>query len=158
MTAAPNSRANAYLVSESRVIAAPADALFDLLADPTKHAAFDGSGTLQHARPGAPERLTLGARFGMDMRIGVPYRIANTVVEFEPDRQIGWKHFGGHVWRYLLEPTTTADGSPATRVTEQFDWSTSKSRLYIRLSGFPARNRRSIVATLERLDTLATAG
>ncbi len=149
---------NEYLVSESRVIAAPAGALFDLLADPSKHAAFDGSGTVRHVRPGAPARLTLGARFGMDMRIGVPYRIANTVVEFEPDQRIGWKHFGGHVWRYLLEPAATADGSPATRVTEQFDWSTSKSRLYIRLSGFPARNRKAIIATLERLDTLATAG
>ena len=156
--AGTNGRMNDYVVSESRVIAAPASAIFVLLADPSKHAAFDGSGTVQHARPGAPERLTLGSRFGMDMRIGVPYRIANTVVEFSPDRRIGWKHFGGHVWRYLLEPTTTADGSPATRVTEQFDWSTSRSRLYIRLSGFPARNRKAIIATLERLDSLATSG
>jgi uncharacterized protein YndB with AHSA1/START domain len=145
------------IVSESRVIAAPAAAIFALLADPAQHARFDGSGTVQKSRPEAPNRLTLGSRFGMDMRIGVPYRMTNTVVEFEDDRCIGWRHFGGHVWRYLLDPTTTADGSPATNVTEQFDWSTARSKLYIRLSGFPARNRKSIVATLERLDALVTS-
>jgi uncharacterized protein YndB with AHSA1/START domain len=145
-----------HLVSESRVIAAPAEAIFAVLADPTQHARFDGSGTVQQARPDAPTKLTLGSSFGMDMRIGVPYRMTNTVVEYEGNRQIAWRHFGGHVWRYLLEPTTNADGSPATRVTEQFDWSTARSKLYIRLTRFPDRNRRSIVATLERLDALVT--
>jgi uncharacterized protein YndB with AHSA1/START domain len=135
----------------TRVIAAPAATIFDLLADPTAHARFDGSGTVQAARSGAPARLTLGAGFGMDMKMGVPYKITNTVVEFEEGRRIAWKHFGGHVWRYVLEPQ--GDGS-STTVTEQFDWTTSRSRLFIKLSGYPEKNRKSMEKTLERLDAL----
>lgn len=144
---------NDHVERASRTIAAPASAIFDLLADPARHAAFDGSGTVRQAPAGAPARLSLGARFGMDMRMGVPYRITNTVVEFEEGRRIAWRHVGGHVWRYVLEPT--ADGSSSV-VTEEFDWSTARSRAFIRLAGYPARNRRSIEATLARLDALVT--
>jgi hypothetical protein len=83
--------------------------------------------------------------------MGVPYRITNRVVEFEEGRRIAWKHFGGHVWRYVLEPQ--GDGS-STKVTEQFDWTTARSRLFIKLSGYPERNRKSMEKTLERLDAL----
>lgn len=134
-----------------RTIAAPAATIFDLLADPAAHTRFDGSGTVQAARSGAPARLSLGAGFGMDMKMGVPYKITNTVVEFEEGRRIAWKHFGGHVWRYLLEPQ--GDGS-STKVTEQFDWTTARSRLFIKLSGYPEKNRKSMEKTLERLDAL----
>lgn len=138
----------------TRVIAAPAATLFDLLADPAAHARFDGSGTVQAARGGGPTRLTLGATFGMDMKMGVPYKITNTVVEFEEGRRIAWRHFGGHVWRYVLEPQ--GDGS-STKVTEQFDWTTAKSRFFIKLVGYPEKNRKAMVATLERLDALVAA-
>lgn len=134
-----------------RVIAAPASTIFDLLADPAAHNRFDGSGTVQAARSGAPARLSLGAGFGMDMKMGVPYKITNTVVEFEEGRRIAWKHFGGHVWRYVLEPQ--GDGS-STKVTEQFDWTTVRSRLFIKLSGYPEKNRKAMEKTLERLDAL----
>ena len=140
-----------HIESVTRIIAAPAAGIFDLLADPAEHAAFEGSGTVQAARADAPGRLSLGARFGMDMKVGVPYRMTNTVVEFEADRRIGWKHVGGHVWRYLLAPS--ADGA-STTVTEQFDWSTARSRLFIRLARYPARNRKAMEATLERLERL----
>ena len=144
-----------HVESASRTIAAPAARIFDLLADPARHASFDGSGTVQASRADAPARLTLGARFGMDMKMGVPYRMTNTVVEFEDGRLIGWKHVGGHIWRYLLTPS--ADGA-TTNVTEQFDWSTARSRLFIRLAGYPARNRKAMEATLVRLEALATKG
>ena len=142
------------LSSATRAIAAPAAVIFDLLADPARHAAFDGSGTVQAARADAPARLALGARFGMDMKVGVPYRMTNTVVEFEEGRRIAWKHVGGHVWRYLLEPS--ADGS-STTVTEQFDWSTARSKLFIRLAGYPERNRKAMEKTLDRLGTLVAS-
>ena len=143
-----------HVESVTRTIAAPANAIFELLADPAQHASFDGSGTVRAARAGAPDRLALGARFGMDMKVGVPYRMTNTVVEFDEGRRIGWKHVGGHVWRYLLTPSA---GGASTTVTEQFDWSTARSRLFIRLAGYPARNRKAMEATLERLDGLVTA-
>lgn len=134
------------VVSESRLVPAPASAIFDLLADPSKHCEFDGSGTVRAAQSNAPARLRLGAKFGMEMKLGAAYKITNEVVEFEENRRIAWRHFGGHIWRYILEP---ADGG--TVVTEQFDWRKNKSPLMIRVLRLDRRNRSSIVATLERL-------
>ncbi len=141
-----------YLVSESRVIAAEPQRLFDIVADPAMHPVMDGSGSVRARRAGAPERLSAGAKFGMDMKLGAPYQIVNTVVEFDEPRTIAWRHFNGHVWRYLFEPV---DGG--TKVTEQWDARPAKNRLLLRLTGFPARNRKGILATLDRLDELATA-
>ncbi|MDN5749967.1 MAG: SRPBCC family protein, partial [Pseudonocardia sp.] len=76
-------------VTASAVVAAAPAEVFALIADPHRHHEFDGSGTVRGATSG-PERLALGDRFGMDMRITLPYRITNRVVEFEQDRLIGW--------------------------------------------------------------------
>ena len=136
----------AKIVSVTVTVKATPQQIFDLLADPSKHGEIDGSGSIQNAQSSAPERLALGAKFGMDMKIGVSYKITNEVVEFDEPRRIAWRHFGGHVWRYILEPT---DGG--TLVTEQFDWNTSKSQLLMRVMNYPAKNRASIEKTLERL-------
>ena len=64
------------------IINAPASAIFDLLANRRAHSSFDGSGTIIKSISG-PERLFLGAKFGMAMKIKVPYRITNTVVAFD---------------------------------------------------------------------------
>src|SRR5262245_61409851 len=135
-------------ISDSRTVAAPAGTIFDLLADPARHAELDGSGSVQGALRG-PARLELGSRFGMRMRLGLPYTIKNTVVEFEEGSLIAWRHFSGHRWRWRLEDL----GDGRTRVTETFDWSTARSPRAIELLGFPARNRRGIEATLDRLVT-----
>jgi uncharacterized protein YndB with AHSA1/START domain len=87
---------NAKQVSTERVIAAPAATVFDVLADPNKHAVIDGSESIQRVVSG-PDRLGPGSKFGMAMRIGLPYRITNTVVEFEEGRRIGWCHFAKNV-------------------------------------------------------------
>lgn len=141
---------SAYLVSESRVIPADTQQLFDIVANPSMHVIMDGSGSLQATRGEVPARLSKGAKFGIDMKLGAPYKITNTVVEFEDGKQIAWRHFNGHVWRYTFEPV--GDG---TRVTEQWDARPARNRLVLRLSGFPARNRRGILATLRRLEELA---
>jgi hypothetical protein len=137
-----------YLVSRSRVVAAPADAIFDLLADPARHCEIDGSGTVKGAQLDAPSRLFQGAKFGMSMKIGVPYKMENRVLEFDENRRISWAHFGGHIWRYELAPI--GDGS-STEVTETFDWSNAKSKLFLRLIGAPSRSAKSIEKTLERM-------
>jgi uncharacterized protein YndB with AHSA1/START domain len=133
-------------VSVERVIAAPPAAIFDVLADPARHADIDGSGTVKGAKQKAPARLSPGARFGMRMRIGLPYPITNTVVEFEEGQRIGWRHFGGHVWRVELEPV---DGG--TLVRETFDWSTARSPGAIERMGYPSKHPAAMAATLERL-------
>ncbi len=136
----------AKIVSRSTIVPAPAQMIFDLLADPRRHGEIDGSGSIQSAQLDAPERLSLNATFGMKMKIGFSYKITNTVVEFEENKTIAWRHFGGHIWRYILEP---ADGG--TKVTEQFDWNTSKSPLILKLRKSPQDNAKSIEKTLENL-------
>lgn len=138
-------------VSASRVIAAPPERIFEVLADPEQHAAIDGSGSVHGTRKGAPARLKLGSRFGMHMRIGAPYLISNKVVEFHEGRRIAWRHYGRHVWRYELE---AVEGG--TRVTETFDWGPSPIGPVLVGLGVPERNRVNMEKTLERLEEHVT--
>ena len=140
-------------VSVERVVAAPPERIFDLLADPRRHREIDGSGTLVEAVAGPP-RLSLGAVFGMDMRIGGPYRMTNTVVEFEEGRRIAWQPrpanaaartvIGGRIYRYELEPV-----EGGTRVRET--WDIRQERVPPLLWSLRPLVRRSLERTLDRL-------
>jgi uncharacterized protein YndB with AHSA1/START domain len=143
---------NAREVSVSRVIDAPPEKIFAVLADPAQHPLFDGSGTVRKSNPANPERLELGSKFGMDMRVGLPYKIRNTVVEYDENELIAWCHPGHHRWRYQLDPV---DGG--TRVTETFDWSTARSPRFIELMGYPRKHPKAMDKTLERLDGVVTS-
>ncbi len=133
----------------TRWIAADPQTIFDVLADPTQHGVIDGSGMVQTA-VGTPERLSMGSTFGMNMKIArVPYRIGNTVVEFDEPNQIAWQHLGKHRWRYQLE---AVDGG--TLVTETFDWSTALVPKAIELVGYPERHLPGLHKTLEGLAEL----
>ncbi|WP_394941768.1 SRPBCC family protein [Psychromicrobium sp. YIM B11713] len=138
---------NPYFISRERFVPASAEQIFDLLATPAMHAVIDGSDSVRDALPNGPERLSAGAKFAMDMRIGASYKVMNYVVEFEEGRRIAWRHFYGHIWRYLLQPV---DGG--TLVTEQWDARTVRRRWVLRLTGFSKRNIRGIERTLEKLD------
>ncbi len=140
-------------VSVSRRIPAPAAAIFAILCDPRRHVELDGSGDIVTLLPDAPSRLGLGVQFAMQMHHGFPYRVRNTVVEFEEGRRIAWSHAGGHRWRYVLEPQP--DGQ--TLVTETFDWSTAKLPAAIERMGIPERNLPGMRATLEHLERLVSA-
>lgn len=135
-------------VTSSVVVAAPPAEVFALLANPHRHHEFDGSGTVRAAVSG-PERLALGDRFGMKMKITLPYRITNRVVEFEDDRLIAWCHPARAIWRYELEPV---DGG--TRVRETFDFRGSPVAKGIELAGMHRGNAKSIRDTLRRLQEI----
>jgi uncharacterized protein YndB with AHSA1/START domain len=138
-------------ISATRTIKAPAQKIFDLLADPRQHVRLDGSGSVSHVKK-APDRLYLGAKFSMDMKLfGVPYVTTNVVVDFVENRSIAWHHMAQFVWRYDLEE----DGD-LTTVTESFDYSQPWGVLLIPL-GFPKRNQAGILATLARLETAVTS-
>lgn len=141
----PSSR----IVSDSIVIDCSPERIFDVLADPRQHRLIDGTGAVQGTASG-PDRLSLGARFGMQMRIGLAYRITNSVIEYDENRRIAWQHAAKHTWRYDLEPVAAG-----TRVTESWDWSTSPFAWVLELARFPAKNKRAIRQTLVRLKRLA---
>ncbi len=133
------------VISRDRLISAPASAIFDVLADPSQHAAIDGSGTV-HGHVGRQSRLSLGSTFAMKMRFGIPYRIKSRILEFEENRLIAWGHLGGHIWRYELQEL-----GKETLVTETFDWSTSRLPLVIEILGYPRRHKKNMERTLLRL-------
>ena len=139
-----------WIIARSIVINAPVERIFEFLADPRRHPDFDGSGSVRGAISG-PARLSMGARFGMAMRLVVPYRINSRVQEFEEGRRIAWSHVGGHRWRYELEPLPNG----STRVTETFDATTARSARALKLMDAYGRNARAIEATLPRLAALA---
>lgn len=141
---------NRWTRAASIEIEAPADVIFALLADPREHPRFDGSGSVRASISG-PDRLSLNAHFGMDMRIGFPYRIDNVVVEFDEGRRIAWRHVGRHRWRYELEPIDDR----RTRVTETFDGSTAIFPPALKLMDAYTRNEKAIAKTLVRLKALA---
>lgn len=145
MTTTPGT--DPYLISRERLIHAPAARIFEVLATPALHSVIDGSGTVRGEQPDGPARLSQGARFGMDMKLGAPYRILNRVVEFEEGRRIAWRHFSAHVWRYTLEPR-----GDATLVREEWDGRAVPWRVVFRLTGFTRRHPGSIEATLGKLE------
>jgi uncharacterized protein YndB with AHSA1/START domain len=140
-------------VSARTTIAAPPAVVFGIVADPHQHPRIDGSGSVQSVIDG-PDRLEKGAEFHVSMKLfGLPYKITNHVVEYEADRRIAWRHFGGHRWRYELSPTD--DGG--TEVVETFDYSRYPwfGKAIIEGLGFPGRNQRGIEGTLQRLKAAA---
>lgn len=134
-----------YLQTRRRLVAAAPSEIFELLRDPAMHPVIDGSGTVRDSNAQG-SKLSLGIEFGMQMRLGVPYRISNTVVEFEQDRQIAWRHFSGHRWRYELE----AIGS-GTMVSETWDASRLRHKWVLRILGFTRSTGPNMERTLERL-------
>lgn len=146
-------------VSVERLIAAPPDRIFALLADAAEHATFDGSDSVNHATQQSVP-LTMGSKFGMAMRgrketLFLPYRTTNTVIEYEPDRRIAWQTYGlggligGRIWRYELNPT---DGG--TLVRETWDVSQEKNKSMVVRGSMPQQTEDGMRATLERIATL----
>lgn len=150
---------NKDIVSVERVIPAEPAAIFALLADAERHKDVDGSGTVVAAK-GEPERLTMGSTFGMSMKMGIPYSMQSTVVEFEQDRRIAWqtrgpgpigKHVAGRIWRYELEPT---DDGTLVRETWDITHESALTKPVVRLGA--DKTRENMAKTLERIESLLT--
>jgi uncharacterized protein YndB with AHSA1/START domain len=149
---------NPDIATVERLIPAPAEKIFELLADPSRHAEIDGSGTVVRSKEGS-QRLALGSKFGMSMKAGLPYSMVSTVVELEPNRRIAWQTrpaqsymrwlAGGRVWRYELEP---AEGG--TLVRESWDITQEAHRRAVR----PLRSKvvDSMTKTLQRIEEIVT--
>jgi uncharacterized protein YndB with AHSA1/START domain len=142
--------ASKRIVSATRFIPAPPATIFDLLADPRKHSTFDGSGSVVKVRKG-PERLSLGATFSMDMKLGLAYFVSNKVVAFEENKCIAWHHIAQFVWRYDL-----VEVPGGTQVTESFNYDKPWA-FTVELSHKVEHNQRDMEKTLERIETIVTA-
>lgn len=141
------------LTTAARItINAPANKIFELLADPFAHAYFDGSGTVERAL-NAPERLSLGAKFSMGMRIRLPYRIKNTVTAFEESALISWRHLGGWTWTYELKEIAPHQ----TVVTEIFDANPASAlaQWWLKRTNSLERNPKWMAKSLVLLKALA---
>ena len=104
--------------------------------------------------------LTLGSTFSMKMKMGLPYTMVNTIVEFEPDALIAWQPrpeskvlatvIGGRIWRYEL---VAQDGG--TLVRESWDIHEEKVPA-VMLKPLHRSTREAMAATLERLEKVVT--
>ncbi len=96
------------VVSASREIAAGAERIFDLIADPAAQPRWDGNDNLAVAPAGQRVRRA-GDVFTMTLTRGEVRE--NHVVEFVEGRRIAWtpaepgREPPGHLWRWELEPT-----------------------------------------------------
>jgi uncharacterized protein YndB with AHSA1/START domain len=109
------------VVQASRFVAAPADVIFEHIADPARQPAWDGNDNLAEAADGQRVRA-VGDVFSMTLTGDGAVR-ENHIVEFEEGRRIAWKPAEqgkppiGHLWRWELEPE-----GEGTRVTHTYDW------------------------------------
>jgi hypothetical protein len=137
------------VVSADREIAARADRIFELIADPVHQPRWDGNDNLKEAAPGQRVRA-VGDVFTMRLtRGGIR---DNHVVDFAEGRRIAWrpavqgKAPPGHLWAWELEPL----GPSRTLVTHTYDWVelTDRSRI-------PRARATTAVKLLASLDRLA---
>jgi len=108
------------VVTASRDIAAPAEKIFELIADPELQPRWDGNDNLSEAAPGQRVRA-VGDVFLMTTTGNVR---ENHVFEFVEGRRIAWRPSAlgepapGHLWRWQLDPIDASH----TRVTHTYDW------------------------------------
>ena len=149
---------SADVVSVERLVPALPERIFALIADPTKHQDFDGSGTVRAAKNVPSEPVGVGTKFGMNMKLGIPYSMESTIIEFEPNRRIAWqtrppgvfaKFAGGRIWRYELEP---AEGG--TRVRESWDISQEVVKAIVRPGA--KKTREAMEKTLARIEEIVS--
>ena len=109
------------VVSASREMAASAEQIFALIADPAQQPRWDGNDNLSEAPTGQRVRA-VGDMFVMTTTKGNVRE--NHVVDFAEDRVIAWRPAEpaqapfGHEWRWELEPIDAS----RTRVTHTYDW------------------------------------
>lgn len=143
------------VVSASCEIAAGAERIFELTADPTQQPRWDGNDNLAEAPPG--QRIcAVGEVFTMTLTGGSVRE--NHVVEFDEGRRIAWRPAEpgqeppGHLWRWELKSIDSSQ----TRVTHTYDWTqlTDEKR-------FPrarATTADTLRTSLDRLAALAERG
>lgn len=144
------------------IVAAPAERVFEILADPSTHQAIDGTGWVRESLDGQPLTAT-----GQHFRIAMyhanhpdgDYEMTNTVRVYDAPRAIAWEPgqagpdgeigYGGWLWRYDLTPVTEG-----AEVTLTYDWSAVPAELREHIE-FPPFEREHLDNSLRHLAELA---
>jgi uncharacterized protein YndB with AHSA1/START domain len=145
------------------IINAPAETVFQVLADPSTHSAIDGTGWVRESLDG--KNLT---ETGQIFRVAMyhenhpdkHYEMANRVEVLDAPRAIAWQpgqgpddanlEFGGWFWRYDLKPV----GPAQTEVTLSYDWSKVPTMLRQHIE-FPPFEAQHLDNSLKHLAELA---
>ncbi|MGC2939592.1 MULTISPECIES: SRPBCC family protein [unclassified Brevibacterium] len=133
-------------------ISAPAEAVFELIADPQRQPEWDGNDNLGTAVEGQRVRGT-GGSFITTLTKGVDRE--NHIADFEEGRLIAWKpsEVGGEPfgqkWVWQIEPI----GGDSVLVRHIYDW--TKLRDPQRLSRAQSTTVANLLASLKRLKQLA---
>lgn len=139
------------VVTAQRVIHAPAEVIFELIADPARQPEWDGNDNLASAESG--QRVgAVGDVFAVTLTAGT--HRPNRVVAFEEGRVIAWRPAPtgepepGHEWRWELEPV-----EGGTLVRHVYDWSDlTDAKRFERARSTTSAN---LMASIERLAALA---
>lgn len=140
------------IISAQGVIHAPAETIFELIADPARQPEWDGNDNLSTAEGGQRVR-GVGEVFTTVLTNGKVR--PNEVVAFEEGRLIAWKPSPegqpqpGHLWRWDLEKLDEA----RTKVTHTYDWTQLEDEQ--RLQRARRTTTQMLAASVERLGNLA---
>ncbi|MHA7282565.1 SRPBCC family protein [Arthrobacter sp. TMS2-4] len=142
-------------ISATRTIDAPAGAIFDLLSNPARHAALDGSGMVQS--DSKSDRITgVGQTFTMNQnwdKMGGDYQTDNHVVGYDPNKLLAWKTAPagevppGWEWVWELQPA----GPDSTEVSVTYDWSAVTDKAILKKLSFPEVSQEALDSTLANL-------
>lgn len=140
------------VVSASRTISAPAETIFEMIADPAAQPTWDGNDNLAQAPAG--QRVTaVGDMFVMTLTNG--HVRENHIVEFDEGQVIAWRPSEpgspppGHLWRWELEPL----GNASTRVTHTYDWTDLTDEK--RIPRAQSTTSEKLLASVDRLAVVA---
>lgn len=142
------------IVSATRVIAADAAKIFELIADPAQQPSWDGNDNLASS-PSGQRVHRVGDIFKTTLTSGAVRE--NHVVEFVEGSTIAWcpaepkKLPPGHLWRWELSPVN----AELTTVTHTYDWTALTDTT--RLARAQATTTEMLRESMDKLALLAQA-
>ena len=142
-------------ITVQRTIDAGTPAVFDVLSNPERHPAIDGSGFVVSDEK--TDRITAtGQVFRMNMtgdHMGGDYQTDNTVTGYEQNHLLAWQTAPADTeppgWEWVWE--LQAQGSDATEVTLTYDWAKVTDPAILEKVTFPLVERHALETSLDHL-------
>lgn len=142
-------------ITVSRMIDAPAQAIFNVLSNPERHADLDGSGFVRSVEQ-ADRIQKVGDVFTMNMtgdHMGGDYQTDNHVTGYDENSLLAWQTAPtgtdplGWEWVWRLEQ----QGPDQTLVTHTYDWSKVTDKDILQKVTFPLVPEGHLENTLAKL-------